>query len=455
MRRLPPLVHGSARWHLPLTEAAASRVLAAVVTEPRDARIARWVSVLRLDPALVLWGVCRADCWRARPPAGLGELAAWFADRAPLVLQWPATLRAEEAAAENTAWTARAQDAVAAAQQTAREAGQNDQGAAYLHGLLAHAAEWLNNWGPPPDSLPQPPWPSWLFPLSRTEDRSRPPPRPEPVPAAADADIEAASETSTAESPLPDVMRKLQRLHRLEHDFQNALETEKLAALKELAYGASHEINNPLANISTRAQTLIRDEPDPDRRRQLAVINAQAFRAHEMIADMMLFARPPALRKEAIELEQLVDQVLEELAETAAAQATRLERVPGEAPGTILADPEQLAVALKALCTNALESLASGGWVQVAFGPATAQPAGFGETRATEIRIRDNGPGIPPQVRRHLFDPYYSGREAGRGLGLGLAKCWRIITDHGGQIHVDSDTPCGTTFRLLLPCALD
>ncbi len=76
-------------------------------------------------------------------------------------------------------------------------------------------------------------------------------------------------------------------------DFERRLEEEKLAALVELAYGASHEINNPLANIATRAQVLLREEPHPERRRMLSAIHAQAMRAHEMIADLMLFARPP------------------------------------------------------------------------------------------------------------------------------------------------------------------
>ena len=71
------------------------------------------------------------------------------------------------------------------------------------------------------------------------------------------------------------------------------VEHAKLDAVKELAYGASHEINNPLANISARAQALLRDEADPERRRALEAIHQQALRAHEMIADLMLFARPP------------------------------------------------------------------------------------------------------------------------------------------------------------------
>ncbi len=75
--------------------------------------------------------------------------------------------------------------------------------------------------------------------------------------------------------------------------FDAALEAEKLEALAEFAAGAGHEINNPLTVISGRAQLLLRDEKDPERRRTLALIRAQAVRVNEMIADMRLFARPP------------------------------------------------------------------------------------------------------------------------------------------------------------------
>src|SRR5436190_24315311 len=90
-------------------------------------------------------------------------------------------------------------------------------------------------------------------------------------------------------------------------EFSAAVESAKLQALYNFAYGLSHEINNPLANIATRAQTLLVDEKDPERRRKLATIVQQAFRAHEMIADLMLFARPPALRLEEIDLARLTD----------------------------------------------------------------------------------------------------------------------------------------------------
>jgi signal transduction histidine kinase len=243
---------------------------------------------------------------------------------------------------------------------------------------------------------------------------------------------------------LPDLAQKLARLAELESEFAAALEREKLAALKELAYGASHEINNPLANISTRAQALLRDETDPERRRKLATINSQAFRAHEMIADMMLFAKPPKLVREPVDVVQLVDTVLAELAPEARSQGTQLSRVSASETLTLSLDVAQIGVAVKALLTNALEALGSGGRVEVSVralhGPSSA-----------EIVVSDNGPGISPEVRRHLFDPFYSGREAGRGLGFGLAKCWRIVTDHGGRIEVDSEPGKGARFTVSLP----
>src|SRR5687767_1922318 len=79
----------------------------------------------------------------------------------------------------------------------------------------------------------------------------------------------------------------------MDSDFDQRLLREKLASLKEFAYGASHELNNPLFNISSRAQLLLRDERDPERRRKLSTIYAHAMRASEMISDMALAAQPP------------------------------------------------------------------------------------------------------------------------------------------------------------------
>src|SRR3954465_2974652 len=129
-------------------------------------------------------------------------------------------------------------------------------------------------------------------------------------------------------------------------DFAAAVESAKLQALYNFAYGLSHEINNPLANIATRAQTLLAEEKDPERRRKLATIVQQAFRAHEMIADLMLFARPPALRPERVDLAKLADTVVGETQDQAREQSTRLIRIGDPGPLQATVDPRQIAVAL-------------------------------------------------------------------------------------------------------------
>jgi len=244
------------------------------------------------------------------------------------------------------------------------------------------------------------------------------------------------------------LLEKLQRFDALERNFSEVLQREKLEAMRELAYGASHEINNPLANISTRAQTLLRDETDPERRRKLATINSQAFRAYEMIADMMLFAKPPDLIRKSVDLAKLIPEVVSELADQAETQGSRLV-VGGLEQGCVLsADADQIAVALKALVRNSLEALEMGGQVKV-----DLQRSPVPAAEEAVIRVADTGPGIPPAVRRHMFDPFYSGREAGRGLGFGLSKCWRIVTLHGGSIDADTSDGQGARFTIRLPVA--
>ncbi len=241
---------------------------------------------------------------------------------------------------------------------------------------------------------------------------------------------------------LPQLVSQLCRLAELESNFDRTLQTAKLDALKEFAYGAGHELNNPLANIASRAQTLLKEETHPERRRRLAAINTQAFRAHEMLADMMLFARPPQLTLAKVDIVRLTDEVVSELVDDAQTQQTTLQRTG--AGGVLLmdADPVQLHVALKVLCTNSLEVLGRGGNLTVEIRRSDEM---------AELSIRDDGPGIAPEIREKIFDPFFSGREAGRGLGFGLSKCWRIVRLHGGTIEAAKNASGGAEFIIRLP----
>ena len=232
------------------------------------------------------------------------------------------------------------------------------------------------------------------------------------------------------------------RLRELEANFAQALEREKLEAMAEFAAGAGHEINNPLTVIAGRAQLLLRGETDPERRHALALISAQAMRVYEMIADMMLFARPPQPNFARFDAVQLIDLLVAELQPAAARQETVLTRIGLREPLEIEADPTQVTVAIRALLQNAFEALGNGGRVQV-------------EVQSTEeamqINVLDDGPGVSEEEHRHIFDPFYSARQAGRGLGLGLSKCWRIVTNHGGKVGAESTPGQGAKFTITLP----
>src|SRR4051794_14089795 len=251
---------------------------------------------------------------------------------------------------------------------------------------------------------------------------------------------------SDAQWRLTALVKKLSEFSCVIKEFDARLEREKLDAMKELAYGASHEINNPLANIAARAQTLLEDEEDPQRRQKLIAIHRQAMRAHEMIADLMLFARPPKLSKLQFSLGGLVRRLTNELSGYAQEHGAQVSCNIEEPQLAILADETQIGVAIHALIKNAIEAAGDGGLVSIAVRATEAAEKHF-----AEIVVTDNGPGIPDEIHRHIFEPFFSGREAGRGLGFGLSKCWRIVTEHGGQVVVGQSTGRGTEISIFLP----
>lgn len=228
------------------------------------------------------------------------------------------------------------------------------------------------------------------------------------------------------------------------------LEREKLEALAEFAAGAGHEINNPLAVIAGRARLLLRDETDPERRRDLAIIQVQAMRVHEMIADLMLFARPPEPEFRAADLNAVATAALAASAAKADTLGVRLERRGACDPVALRIDPDQIQLAVRALIDNGLNAVDRGGLVTVEVrGGAT-----------NEVVVSDDGPGLAADERRHAFDPFFSGRQAGRGLGMGLPKAWRIATNHGGAVTIElaaTNEPSerGATFVLHLPKSFD
>ncbi len=461
---LPTVVEGSVRWQLPVCDATTLALVDAALQDPA-ARAALLEAALAIDPALAIWTVWHATVEIAQQksatvPQTLNSLVHWFAPRLFSLLDWKTDPQSREVTAdEHGRYAALVAESVCAAHDAVRTLGSQAVSVEpnFLAALTGGWRQWLTaSQSSEPAAEPAIAWP-WEAPPApatvSTEARS----------AGDEAWRHWVSDIPTAQMILPRLIGQLRRLNELESSFAGRLQTAKLDSLKEFAYGAGHELNNPLANIASRAQTLLKEERHPERRRRLAAINTQAFRAHEMLADMMLFARPPQPMLAEVDLVPLVDEVLDGLDDMAEQQQTALHGPTRREPLVVHVDGVQLRVALRALCINALEALNQGGNITIeicrseeaaASGNAGEAPqSDAGQNDLAQIVVSDDGPGIAPEIREKIFDPFFSGREAGRGLGFGLSKCWRIVTLHGGRLDVESAPEQGATLTISLPLA--
>jgi signal transduction histidine kinase len=229
------------------------------------------------------------------------------------------------------------------------------------------------------------------------------------------------------------------------------LRAAKLGALAEFAAGAGHEINNPLAVISGQAQYLLAHADDwfadeAGRPRQaLDAIIAQTHRIHGLLRDLMQFARPPAPSPSWFDVPTLLAETASSLGDFAQQRRVRIE--VGRSPDRMaaFADAEQVRTVVACLLRNAVEAASADGWARI--GVVETPP-----NTDIEVAVEDGGPGPDPAQRLALFDPFYSGRNAGRGRGLGLPVAWRLARQQGGDVRLDAAPPAAPTrFILSLP----
>jgi two-component system sensor histidine kinase HydH len=219
---------------------------------------------------------------------------------------------------------------------------------------------------------------------------------------------------------------------------------QRLATLGNMAAGVSHEIRNPLNAVSMGLQRL-RAEFRPTAEaeeydRVLALVGAEVRRLNGLVEDFLALARPPVLKPEPIRIGDLVAETMALIEPEARRIGVRLEpRLPGDLP-PITADPDRLKQVLLNLARNALDAMPEGGtlWLDAA---ATG--------RTVTLAVTDSGPGLSPEARARLFEPYFTTKA--RGLGLGLALARQIVEAHGGTIDAEPAEGGGTRFRVTLP----
>lgn len=241
--------------------------------------------------------------------------------------------------------------------------------------------------------------------------------------------------------------REVERLHVALGDHQrnetDRLQERKLTALAEFAAGAGHEINTPLAVISGQAQYMLNLEEDATKRKSLQAIIQQARRVHEILTDLMQFARPAKPNLQVLDLGLVIREVIGLFHDDATDRGLRFET---EIPSGYLAfaDPRQIRTALQCLIRNAVEAAPTGGWIRV---------RGDSVDDQLMVVVEDSGAGPDAAIIQHLFDPFFSGRPAGRGRGLGLATAWRLAKEQGGDVRFLPTSECPARFVLSLPKA--
>jgi two-component system, NtrC family, sensor kinase len=224
------------------------------------------------------------------------------------------------------------------------------------------------------------------------------------------------------------------------------IETEKMAAVGQLAGGVAHEINNPLGGILAFAQLMKRDSGrSPSDLESLALIEESALRCKRIVESLLRFSRKSQLEdRRPCDLSRCVeDAALLFRTQLKSAPQAKLELRLASDIRKIQGDPIQLGQVVLNLLQNALHALPHGVGTLVV-------ETGEQEERCY-FRVTDTGTGIEPRHMPHLFEPSFTTKPPGKGTGLGLAIAYRIVEDHGGKFDVQSAVGKGSSFTVFIP----
>ena len=223
------------------------------------------------------------------------------------------------------------------------------------------------------------------------------------------------------------------------------IEDRHARSLEQLAAGVAHEIRNPITAAKSLVQQMGEDPRSKETLSYANVALAELDRVERSISHLLRFAREEDLALSDVRLCDVVDSALATFADRAGRLAVKVEREI-DSEGPLRGDAEKLRRVVINLVGNAFDAL------EQAAPPDPRVRVLAGENLAGDLvwlRVRDNGPGMPPELRERIFDPFYTSKQGGTGLGLALTR--KIVEAHGGQIEVSSAAGGGTEFIVTLP----
>jgi len=247
--------------------------------------------------------------------------------------------------------------------------------------------------------------------------------------------------------------RDITERKKLEEQF---LRAQRMESIGTLAGGIAHDLNNTLGPIILSIELLKEKFPDPDSQDVLSVVRSSAQRGADMVRQVLSFARGVEGRRMDVQVRHLVQEI-EKLANDTFLKNIQVRTFVPFDLWTVLGDPTQLHQVLLNLCVNARDAMPGGGKLTISARNITldehyaalhleARPGPY-----VLLQVKDSGTGMPPEVIKKIFDPFYTTKDLGKGTGLGLSTSLGIVKSHGGFIRVYSEVGEGATFEVYLP----
>ena len=267
------------------------------------------------------------------------------------------------------------------------------------------------------------------------------------------AELEQASQEMTREIEMQNRLSAANRelsesLKRLKESQEQLIQVEKINALGQLSAAIAHEINNPLAGVIVYTQLLMKklkgDSFDKeDALNILTKMDSALANSGNLVRSLLDFARQSTPTLKSVDIRNVIEQVMALVGHQA--QLKKVKIIRDEAPGlpSVKADFSQLEQVFINLILNGVQAMPDGGELTIRTTPAS--------DGMISVAIRDTGYGIPPENMKKLFTPFFSTKEAVKGVGLGLAISYGIVERHGGRIEVQSEVGKGSTFTVYLP----